>query len=79
MQILSTSFERLQDAQGLFGSNLRTLASLAQTKEGSPTLLPLTTSVYVDGKLSSPHTVMVDVGTGYYLEKVLHTPYLIDD
>ena len=32
-------------------------------------LIPLTTSLYVPGELSSTSHVLVDVGTGYYVEK----------
>merc|ERR1712156_678656 len=32
-------------------------------------LVPLTGSMYVPGKLSDPEKVIVDVGTGYYIEK----------
>lgn len=32
--------------------------------------MPLTTSLYVPGKLASTQTVLVDVGTGFYVEKV---------
>lgn len=37
---------------------------------GAPVLVPLTTSLYVPGKLASTETVIVDVGTGFYVEKV---------
>lgn len=33
-------------------------------------LVPLTNSLYVRGKLSDPSNVLVDVGTGFYIEKV---------
>ena len=32
-------------------------------------LLPLTSSLYVPGRLSDPEKVIVDVGTGYFVEK----------
>ena len=32
--------------------------------------MPLTNSLYVPGKLSDPDHVIVDVGTGYYVQKV---------
>ena len=35
---------------------------------GHPLLLPLTGSVYVAGTLASPESVLVDIGTGYYME-----------
>lgn len=31
-------------------------------------LLPLTSSVYVAGELASTDTVLVNIGTGYYME-----------
>lgn len=34
-------------------------------------LVPLTNSLYVRGELSDPTRVIVDVGTGFYVEKVL--------
>lgn len=32
--------------------------------------MPLTNSLYVRGKLTNPDRVIVDVGTGFYVEKV---------
>lgn len=36
---------------------------------GKTILIPLTTSLYVPGTLASTSHVLVDVGTGYYVEK----------
>nr|XP_021408860.2 prefoldin subunit 5 [Lonchura striata domestica] len=36
---------------------------------GKDLLVPLTSSMYVPGKLQDVRTVLVDVGTGYYVEK----------
>lgn len=36
---------------------------------GKTILIPLTASLYVPGTLTSVSTVLVDVGTGYYVEK----------
>ncbi|XP_074917319.1 prefoldin subunit 5, partial [Chelonoidis abingdonii] len=38
-------------------------------KVGKELLVPLTSSMYVPGKLSDVGYVLVDVGTGYYVEK----------
>lgn len=40
---------------------------------GTPILVPLTPSLYVPGTLASTETVLVDVGTGFYVEKVRTT------
>ncbi len=37
---------------------------------GTPILVPLTPSLYVPGNLAATDTVLVDVGTGFYVEKV---------
>jgi prefoldin alpha subunit len=41
---------------------------LARTDK--PVLVPLTSSLYVPGKLKHTDTVIVDVGTGYFVRKV---------
>jgi prefoldin alpha subunit len=35
-----------------------------------PILVPLTSSLYVPGSLADTENVIVDVGTGFYVEKV---------
>jgi prefoldin alpha subunit len=37
---------------------------------GKSILVPLTTSLYVPGTLADKENVIVDVGTGFYVEKV---------
>ncbi len=39
---------------------------------GKPILVPLTSSLYVPGKLADTNNVIVDVGTGFYVEKVCY-------
>jgi len=36
---------------------------------GKEVLVPLTASLYVSGTMGDPDKVMVDIGTGYYVEK----------
>lgn len=38
-------------------------------RTGKTILVPLTTSLYVPGMLSDTQNVLVDIGTGYYVEK----------
>jgi len=33
-------------------------------------LVPLTNSLYVRGNMADPSKVLVDIGTGFYIEKV---------
>ena len=37
-------------------------------RAGQPLLLPLTDSLYVSGTLESVDTVLLEVGTGYFVE-----------
>jgi prefoldin alpha subunit len=39
-------------------------------RQGRSILVPLTSSLYVPGTLKNAGKVLVDVGTGYYIEKV---------
>ncbi|KAK0509491.1 hypothetical protein JMJ35_007885 [Cladonia borealis] len=69
LQHLTTSFSQLKQAQAKFrdcGNNVR---DGLERGEGTPILVPLTPSLYVPGKLASTDTVLVDIGTGFYVEK----------
>lgn len=71
---LTGSFTKLRQAQATFSDCLESLNSISpsanpESTEGKSILVPLTSSLYVSGTLSSPGRVIVDVGTGYYVEK----------
>lgn len=38
--------------------------------EGKKSLVPLTSSVYVEAELTGCDRVLVDIGTGYFIEQV---------
>ncbi|ERS98016.1 uncharacterized protein SPSK_03601 [Sporothrix schenckii 1099-18] len=65
---LSTSFSQLMAAQGKFKECLRCVQGKPR-EAGKNVLVPLTNSLYVGGTLSDPDHVIVDVGTGFYVEK----------
>jgi prefoldin alpha subunit len=70
LEHLSTSYQRLRAAQTRFKDCIRSIQSGVQSKSAStPLLIPLTTSLYVPGTLASNTTVLVDVGTGFFVEK----------
>jgi prefoldin alpha subunit len=37
-------------------------------------LIPLTSSLYVPGRIKDTENVLVDIGTGYFVEKVRSSP-----
>ena len=78
LQHLTASFQSLRAAQLKFRDCIKSLATGLQ-KQGSggdagaakpkPILVPLTSSLYVPGTLAATDRVLVDVGTGFYVEK----------
>ncbi|GAB5588014.1 subunit of tubulin prefoldin [Umbelopsis nana] len=67
---LTQSYSQLRGAQARFNDCKDSVDTLKTEKADDKTILvPLTSSLYVPGKLSNVETVIVDVGTGYYVEK----------
>ncbi|CAL8583800.1 subunit of tubulin prefoldin [Xanthoria parietina] len=80
LQHLTTSFTQLRTAQAKFRDCIKSVrdgiekkgANKAQeggASSSKPILVPLTPSLYVPGTLASTETVLVDIGTGFYVEK----------
>jgi prefoldin alpha subunit len=68
VQNLTQSAMTLQRAAGGFGKSGRAIEQLAQQKEGQAMLVPVTSSLYVNGTVMNPDKVLVDIGTGYFVE-----------
>lgn len=67
---LTSSFGQLRAAQQKFRDCIRSIAGgVTPAAEGKPILVPLTTSLYVPGTLRDGGKVIVEVGTGFYVEK----------
>lgn len=74
---LTNSHAKLRAAQSKFRDCVRSINDgvIAEKKKeqgggGDDILVPLTSSLYVKGKLADREKVIVDVGTGFYVEKV---------
>ncbi|KAH8066099.1 hypothetical protein JL722_506 [Aureococcus anophagefferens] len=59
----------LKQAEGRFRQSKDALAAISKDDEGKSMLVPLTQSLYVPGKLCDADSLLVELGTGYYLEK----------
>ncbi|SCZ93700.1 BZ3501_MvSof-1269-A2-R1_Chr1-1g00813 [Microbotryum saponariae] len=70
LQHLTNAFQELRLAQVKFAAALESLDSLKKANQDKNILIPLTSSLYVPGKIKDPEHVLVDIGTGYYVEKV---------
>ncbi|KAJ7741222.1 Prefoldin [Mycena maculata] len=66
---LTNSFAQLKQAQAKFKACIQNVAEIKPSNKGKTILVPLTNSLYVPGKLSDPDHVIVDVGTGYFVQK----------
>ncbi|KDE02671.1 prefoldin, alpha subunit [Microbotryum lychnidis-dioicae p1A1 Lamole] len=62
LQHLTNAFQELRLAQVKFAAALESL-------DNKNILIPLTSSLYVPGKIKDSEHVLVDIGTGYYVEK----------
>ncbi|OQS04023.1 prefoldin subunit [Thraustotheca clavata] len=69
LQQLTASFSGLREAQTRFSDSKDALGALEPANLGKKVLVPLTSSMFVPGKLSNVKSVLVDVGTGYFVEK----------
>jgi len=69
LERFAESFSSLQTAANRFHNSGMAAEALSKEEEGKPMMIPLTSSLYVSGTLGSTDKVLVDVGTGYYVEK----------
>lgn len=69
LQHLTSSYSQLKTAHTRFRDCIDSVKTLEPSNQDKPILVPLTESLYVPGKLSDVKNVVVDVGTGYYVEK----------
>ncbi|GAB4818935.1 hypothetical protein N2152v2_005981 [Parachlorella kessleri] len=59
----------LQQSAAKFAAAGQAVEYLHEQKQGQPVLVPLTESLYVSGSLETVDSVMLEVGTGYYVER----------
>lgn len=68
-KVLTSNYQQLKMAEARFQESKIALEAVKPESEGSTLLVPLTSSLYVPGKLADSRNVMVDIGTGYYVRK----------
>ncbi|XP_032684075.1 prefoldin subunit 5 [Odontomachus brunneus] len=67
--LFQDSLHTLKIAQSRFQESGACLEKITPAAQGNEILVPLTSSMYVTGKLADANNVLVDIGTGYYAEK----------
>ncbi|KAJ3043799.1 subunit of tubulin prefoldin [Rhizophlyctis rosea] len=69
IETFTSSYASLRTVQAKYNDCLESLKVITPENKGKTTLVPLTNSLYVPGELSDVESVIVDVGTGYYVGK----------
>ncbi|CDS36935.1 protein osteopotentia [Echinococcus multilocularis] len=68
LQYINASLQQLRVLQGQFASSRDCLKNFNVENKDKNTLIPLTSTLCVPGRLIDPTCVLVDIGTGYFVE-----------
>ncbi|KAJ3682304.1 hypothetical protein LUZ60_014877 [Juncus effusus] len=71
VNLLQDSLNKIRTAANRLEVASSALYDLALRPQGKKILVPLTASLYVPGYLDDAENVLVDVGTGYFIEKTM--------
>lgn len=66
---LQGAIQQLQVSRNKLTTSKQALSTLSSTEDGTEMLVPITSSLYVPGETAPLDNVLVDVGTGYFIEK----------
>ena len=70
LEALLSNYSQLKDAQARFHESGVALSTLPKEGESKELLVPLTSSLYVPGKIHGDNQqVLIDIGTGYFVGK----------
>jgi prefoldin alpha subunit len=69
VEFLNSSFQKLIEAKRKFQDCQESVRGVSAEKDDTELMVPLSSSLYVPGRMSNVGKFMVDVGTGYYVEK----------
>ncbi|CAN8264925.1 unnamed protein product [Cochlearia groenlandica] len=71
VNLLHESLNNIRTATVRLDSAAAALNDLSVRPQGKKMLVPLTASLYVPGTLDEADKVLVDIGTGYFIEKTM--------
>eukprot|EP00184_Porphyridium_aerugineum_P006178 CAMPEP_0184702022 /NCGR_PEP_ID=MMETSP0313-20130426/22433_1 /TAXON_ID=2792 /ORGANISM="Porphyridium aerugineum, Strain SAG 1380-2" /LENGTH=118 /DNA_ID=CAMNT_0027162315 /DNA_START=55 /DNA_END=408 /DNA_ORIENTATION=+ len=69
VEFFNQSIAQLQSAVERYQNSKRCCSEYGKLTESTPTMVPLTTSIYVRGKVVHDEKLLVDLGTGYFVEQ----------
>lgn len=70
LNVFQDSLHTLKVAQGKFVESGESVEKMTPDIKGRTILVPLTGSMYVPGAIADTDKVIIDIGTGYYAQKV---------
>mmetsp|Transcript_43983 Transcript_43983/g.106074 ORF Transcript_43983/g.106074 Transcript_43983/m.106074 type:complete len:166 (+) Transcript_43983:84-581(+) len=69
LQALAGRAAQLRAAAARLNASQSAVSELSPASEGKEVMVPLTESVYVPGKIRDPNKLLVEIGTGFFVEK----------
>ena len=69
IQTLQVSFQQLRLATQKFGESKQAVNNLSKQEADTEIMVPLTSSLYVTGKIHDTEKVLVELGGGYFAEQ----------
>ncbi|XP_065349258.1 prefoldin subunit 5 [Cloeon dipterum] len=69
LSLMQESLNTLKMAQQKFQQSADCMERIKPGSDGKDILVPLTGSMYVAGKLKDTDSILINIGTGYYVEK----------
>lgn len=69
VEVISASLAQLSNAVQRLTASKENASQLGKLNNGKEILVPLTSAIYVPGNLSDVTKVLIDIGTGFYVEK----------
>lgn len=73
LQMYQSSLQSLKVAQTRYLNSKESIEKITPDCKGKEILVPLTGSIYVPGKVADADSVIIDIGTGYYVQKDLES------
>ncbi|KAI0557350.1 Prefoldin [Gracilaria domingensis] len=69
IEIISASLAQLSNAVQRLTASRENAAHMAEMEVDSEVMVPITSSIYLPGKLQDTSKVLIDIGTGFFVEK----------
>ncbi|KAH7366476.1 hypothetical protein KP509_18G080100 [Ceratopteris richardii] len=71
VSLLQDSIANIRTAASRFESAYKSVNNISAYTPGQTLLVPLTASLYVPGTIANVDKLLIDIGTGYYVEKTM--------